>query len=92
MNLTAPAISSAAIGGYTTITGSSASCALTAGAAALYVEGGLRQKEPRYFTAEELKSLFLRGTVRSNIYTYPNREWGYGTMNVYETFESFLRS
>lgn len=92
VNLTAPAISSAAIGGYTTITGSSASCALTAGAAALYVEGGLRQKEPRYFTAEELKSLFLRGTVRSNIYTYPNREWGYGTMNVYETFESFLRS
>lgn len=77
---------------YTSITGSCAASALAAGAAALYVEGGLRQNVPRYFTTEEIKSLFLRGTRRRNIYTYPNREWGYGTMNVYGTYESFLRS
>lgn len=90
VDLTAPRVGQA--GGYTAMTGSCASSALTSGAAALFVEGGLRQEQPRYFTAEEIKSLFLRGTMRSNIYTYPNREWGYGTMNVYETFQSFLQS
>ena len=79
-------------GTYSTITGSCAASALTAGAAALFVEGGLRGEISRYFTPAEVKSLFLRGTQRSSIYNYPNREWGYGTMNVYETFESFLRS
>lgn len=87
VNLTAPKRNDE----YTFLTGSCAASALTAGAAALFVEGGLRQNIPRYFTAEELKSLFLRGTERSSVYSYPNREWGYGVMNVYGTFESFLR-
>lgn len=86
------AVSAPAVNGqYTALTGSCASAALTSGAAALLAESGLRQSTPRYFTAEELKSLFLRGTRRSNIYTYPNREWGYGTMDLYESFASFLR-
>lgn len=86
------AVSAPSVNGqYTALTGSCASAALTSGAAALLAESGLRQSTPRYFTAEELKSLFLRGTRRSNIYTYPNREWGYGTMDLYESFASFLR-
>lgn len=85
--VSAPAVS----GQYTALTGSCASAALASGAAALLAEAGLRQSVPRYFTAEELKSLFLRGARRSNIYTYPNREWGYGTMDLYESFASFLR-
>lgn len=79
-------------GRYSDRTGSCASSALTAGAAALLMEGGLRRDPPRFFTTAEIRSLFLRGTRRSSIYTYPNREWGYGTMNIYDTFESFLRS
>lgn len=78
-------------GAYTTLTGSCAASALASGAAALFAEAGLRQEVPRYFSTEELKSLFLRGTKRSSIYSYPNREWGYGTMNVFASFESFLR-
>ncbi len=79
-------------GRYTSMTGSCAASALTAGATALFAESGIRQEVPRYFTANEIKSLFLRGTKRSSSILYPNREWGYGTMNVYGTFESFLRS
>ena len=79
-------------GRYSTLTGSCAASALTAGAAALLSEAGLRQERPRYFTTREIQSLFLRGANRSDYYTYPNREWGYGTMNVYGIFESFLRS
>lgn len=88
VNLTAPAPN----GSYTQLTGSSAAAALSAGTAALLVEAGLRQPSPRYFTANELKSLFLRGTNRTAGEIYPNREWGYGTMDLYGVFESFLRS
>lgn len=86
--LTAPSPSS----DYTSFTGSCAASALTSGAAALFAEAGLRRELPRFFTVSEIKSLFLRGTDRTDLYKYPNKEWGYGTMNVYESFESFLRS
>lgn len=87
VTVTAPS----ANGTYTELTGSCAAAAITAGAAALFTEAGLRQNTPRYFTADEIKSLFLRGTRRSNIYTYPNREWGYGIMDLSASFTSFLR-
>ncbi|MCI6867072.1 MAG: S8 family peptidase [Lachnospiraceae bacterium] len=77
---------------YKTISGSCAASALAAGATALLVESGLRlQDSPRYFTPREIKSLFEHGAVRGKNYPYPNREWGYGVMNVYGIFEAFLR-
>ncbi len=79
-------------GSYTTLTGSCAASALTAGATALLVEAGLRQERPRAFTTQEIQSLFLRGARRNDYDTYPNRAWGYGAMDVYGIFESFLRS
>lgn len=88
VNLTSPEPG----GGYQTLTGSCAASALTAGATALLAEASLRRPLPRYFTPQEIKSLFLRGTRKSSIYTYPNREWGYGTLDLYGVFESFLRS
>lgn len=75
---------------YTPLTGACAAAALTAGAAALLVESGLLRQVPLYYTTRELKSLFLRGTRQNSIYTYPNREWGYGTMDIYRSFEVFL--
>ncbi len=77
--------------GYSSVTGSCAACALAAGATALLVEGGLKQDLSRYFTIQEIKSLFLRGAERSSTLSYPNPSWGYGTMNVYGSFESFLQ-
>ncbi len=77
-------------GGYGTLTGSCASSALTAGATALLAEASLRRPLPRVFTAREIKTLFLRGARQSSIYSYPNREWGYGTLDLYGVFESFL--
>ena len=79
-------------GSYGSTSGSCASSALTAGATALLVEINMRRELARYMTVREIKSLFIRGTSRSSFYTYPNREWGYGTMNVYGIFESFLQS
>lgn len=89
VNVTAPSVSS--ISGLAPFTGSSAASAITAGAACLLIEWGLRRSEPRIFSSTELKSLFLFGTVRNPALYYPNREWGYGTINVYQIFESMIR-
>ena len=35
----------------------------------------------------QIKSLFILGAVRPDFMTYPNREWGYGQLNVYNIFE-----
>lgn len=71
-------------------TGTSISAALTAGAAALLVNWGLQSNPPRYFTNREIKSLLIRGASRSSNLLYPNREWGYGTLNLYQIFQSLL--
>lgn len=89
VNVTAPSVSS--VSGLGTFTGSSAASAITAGAVCLLVEWGLRRSRPRIFTSVEIKSLFLFGTIRSPGVYYPNREWGYGIINVFRIFESMIR-
>lgn len=74
-------------GGYEAFTGSCAASALTAGATALLAQWGRQMRPPLTFTAQQVKTLFLRGSRQSNAYIYPNREWGYGTMDLYHTFE-----
>lgn len=86
-DLTAPAPG----GRYTRLSGSCAAASLAAGAAALLAESGLRQEPPRYYTPREIRSLFQRGAERRDAYSYPNREQGYGILNLYGIFESFLR-
>ena len=71
-------------------TGSSVAAALAAGGAALLVNWGLSRNPPRYFTNREIKSLMIRGATRSAHFLYPNREWGYGTLNLYQIFQSLL--
>ena len=75
-------------GGFARVTGTSASAALTAGACAQILEWGMRRIPPRIFNTTELKSLFIRGADRSRDILYPNQEWGYGTLNVYQVFVS----
>lgn len=74
--------------GFTTATGTSVAAAITAGACAQIVEWGMGRTPPRIFNNTELKSLFIRGADRSRQELYPNREWGYGTLNVYQVFSS----
>ena len=73
---------------YTTITGTSAAAAITAGASALVMEWGMNRTPSRIFNSEEMKSLFIRGTQRRGDNLYPNREWGYGLLDVYQVFVS----
>lgn len=75
---------------YIEQTGSSQAAALTAGACALLLQWGLKREPVRYYTASEIKSFLIRGATRSRELSYPNREWGYGALNVYQVFTSLM--
>lgn len=77
-------------GGYGAATGSSIAAAFTAGSAALIVQWGISREPKRYFSSNQIKSYLVRGAVRNPALTYPNREWGYGILNVYQVFSIFL--
>ena len=77
-------------GGYGTATGSSIAGAFTAGCAALLAQWGLTRTPDRYFSSNEIKAFLIRGAVRNPALTYPNREWGYGIINIYQVFTVFL--
>ncbi len=33
-----------------------------------------------------IKSYLIRGAQRNTMLSYPNREWGYGALDLYQTF------
>lgn len=76
-------------GRFTTMTGSSVAAAITAGACALVIEWGAKRNPPKIFNNAELKALFIRGARRSQVQLYPNREWGFGALDVYRIFSVF---
>ena len=40
--------------------------------------------------SQEIKNYFIRGAERSFDMTYPNREWGYGRLNMVGTFDALV--
>lgn len=66
--------------------GSSVGTAVMAGASALMSEWIVYQLGGRANSAQ-IKEVLILGTMRRSAVPYPNREWGYGTLNVYNTFE-----
>ena len=59
-----------------------------AGAGALILEWGPVRGNYPYMDSMEIKKLLIRGAVRSPLLHYPNPEWGYGRLNIYESFRS----
>lgn len=75
-------------GRFESRSGSSTSVGITAGAAALLVEWHLRQKKIPSVDTSLIKSLLMLGATKTPDMSYPNREWGYGQLNLYNTFEA----
>lgn len=75
-------------GRYGQYSGTSVAAAHTAGAVALLLEWGLSQNPGRIIGSEEMKRLLMRGAKRTDNLEYPNREWGYGVLNLEQTFEN----
>ena len=75
---------------YTRTSGSSISSAVAAGAVALLLNWNMDQLVPQLLTNRSVKDYLCRGAVRQNALSYPNREWGYGTLNLYRVFETLM--
>lgn len=93
-DITAPGINiqGALPGGrYAVRSGSSISTGITAGASALLLEWILYQIGAARIDSYQIKSLLILGAVRPDGMSFPNREWGYGQLNLYNTFETIRR-
>ena len=74
-------------GQFTKRTGSSIATGITAGATALLFEWIVYQLGRTNIDSIQLKNLMILGTERKDTEVYPNRSWGYGSLNLYNTFE-----
>lgn len=71
---------------FTRRTGTSVAAAITAGAAADLLSWSITGKNDETATGLSIKSQLIRGADRNPSLSYPNREWGYGTLNLYRSF------
>ena len=74
-------------GGYTSRTGTSVSAAHAAGASALLLEWAVGRRNQLNMNSAEATAYFIRSARRNPALTYPNREWGYGMLDLYGVFE-----
>lgn len=75
-------------GRYGQMTGSSVSAAHAAGAAALLSEWGLLYVIIVNMDGNDIRRLLIQGASRRGSDEFPNRGWGYGAMNLKNTFET----
>ncbi len=73
---------------YVTRSGTSVAAAHTAGIAAMVLEWGIIEGNYTQLDSVEIKNLLIRGARRTPGITYPNREWGYGILDIYNAFDS----
>ncbi len=67
-------------------TGTSYAAAITAGAAAMFLEWAVARGNLPAANTADVKSEFIRGAVQTPGMLYPNREWGYGKLDLARTF------
>lgn len=72
---------------YVTVTGTSAAAAIAAGACAQIMQWALVDQNQTNLSNAGIKNMLIRGTNQPVGRNYPNREWGYGTLDVYQAFE-----
>ena len=74
-------------GTYINKSGTSIAAAITAGAAAQVLEWGLLKGNAPTMNSVEVKNFLIRGCLREFNRMYPNTEWGYGKLNLYNSFQ-----
>lgn len=75
-------------GTYGKRTGTSLAAAHTAGITAMLLQWGIQSGYYSQLDSVEIKNLLIRGARRDPNNTYPNAEWGYGIIDIYNTFIS----
>jgi len=69
-------------------TGTSVSAAHTAGIAALMLEWGTVRGNNPGMDSNVIKNFLIRGARRRPNLVYPNRDWGYGILDIFSVFEN----
>ncbi len=72
--------------GYGSMSGTSAAAAITAGACALLLQWGIVESNDLGFCTPLIRAYLIRGCNRTDLIKYPNPQWGYGTLNLMQTF------
>ncbi len=73
------------------ISGTGASAALVAGAVLQFMQWAVTEGNAPLVNGVEIKNYFIRGTRRDEGLNWPNREEGYGKVDIYNTFEQLRR-
>lgn len=87
VNVTGPTLEQ----GFAEFTGTSIAAAHTTGIVAMIMEWGVIRGNLIGMSTIEINKLLMRGARRNLDVEYPNRDWGYGILDVYNVFDS-LRS
>jgi len=72
--------------GYGTMDGTSVSAAITCGAGALMLQWGIVNGNDNALSTYQIRAYLIRGCSRSDTLTYPNAQWGYGRLNLLQSF------
>jgi subtilisin family serine protease len=86
VNVIGPALNN----GYITTSGTSVSAAHTAGIAAMFLEWGIVRGNLDHISTVEIKNLLIRGAKRLPNTIYPNKDWGYGIIDLYHAYLSLI--
>lgn len=72
--------------GLNTMSGTSTATAITAGACALFLQWGIVKGNDVSLSTNQIRAYLIRGCDKSEEISYPNPQWGYGTLNVLQSF------
>ena len=70
------------------VTGSAAAAAITAGGVADFMQWAVNDGNATYLKSGEVKNYLIRGAIRDENLTYPNRLWGFGKLSIEGVFDS----
>ena len=63
------------------------SSGIIAGGACQFLNWGIVEGKDISLTGTEIKSYMIRGAIRDRELSYPNNQWGYGKLDVYNSFQ-----
>lgn len=86
VNMIVPAINN----NYTTQSGTSISAGFTAGVVAMLLEWGVVRGNQTQMDTLLIKNFLIRGARRDPSVVYPNRDWGYGILDVFNAFSTLI--
>ena len=76
---------------FTSRSGTSSSAAITAGAVACIFSWAVTKERMPFITGTFIQFFLIVGVRTNPELSYPNKEWGYGTLDLYHIFEELRR-